>query len=942
MRGGLLCDEMGLGKTVMCIALFLAHPRPTHMPTPQPQFTIFPTTARTEDESEQQRDSTAPKEESKMALMGNGDHLQRSIRPASISPRVLSSPSTVAASPSTLTRAKLQHSGIDQRKSFGGDTSVEDRGAGSDDGEAELDDIPASSPSATQSKAADVVECFCGEAPDPSEQFVCCDRCNTWQHWRCVSYFPSSASASDEYVCPTCSAAGPPLPVKATLVCCPDVILGQWREEIARHCSKHRLKVLVYSGVRRADGGTAGNAIEKMRRKEEERRRREEREAHELARREKEKDASTPSSPVSGGDATALASPSPDRLQPVRTSSSGSIVSAAPISYRVVRPQQLAEYDVILTTFSVLRADLYHVSAASASGGSRPLRSRKRYRVMPSPLLSAQYWRVVLDEAQMMGEGITNSARMALLLPAANRWGVSGTVISKGLDDLYGLLLFLQAHPYSEHRYWDQFLSFPYLQRHPLVKEKLNAIVRRLMWRNTKLSVRDELALPPLITHLHSLSFTPVEAFYYSKREDECQRVSASVRSKKKSLQLSHSEQRSMLHSLLRLRQACDHHQLGASTGFVSLQKHTLSMKEMTSELKEDARLKGEEAQRLMFFAMNALGSLRMLRGEWTQAMQLYRQVLGLSVHMEDEDDQRWKKEVEEERGRAGKRVIQMDGSQEIHALYNLAEAASRAYGLTGAAVPPGLPPCSPPFSPIASASTSSLASSSSVSPPHSSSSLSSPTASPSAAVLSRTRSRVAFLYARVEMLKAKSLDRSNALFFAAQLRFQQVHDECEAQQSALTSSPSLAVWYSDAIDLVQSHPSNEPEAGLLRRVQAELADAQTGYDRKQQNDATSIVDQFRDLSGLRLIINNHLEGLDEARKRIIGRVTRMVAVQPPSAEAILRSVNCARCKQLKGPVCDGSVHSDHCADALARSSAPQSDSLCTCVCAALSVQVQV
>ena len=343
-----------------------------------------------------------------------------------------------------------------------------------------------------------------------------------------------------------------------------------------------------------------------------------------------------------------------------------------------------------------------------------------------------------------------------------------------------------------------------------------------------------------------------------------------------------------MLHSLLRLRQACDHHQLGQSTGFVSLQKHTLSMREMTSELKEEARLQGEEAQRLMFFAINATGSLRMIRGEWAEAMQLYRQVLGLKCAIDEGDDERWRREIEEERGRGGKRVIQMDVSQEMHALHNLADAARRAFAV------------SLPKPPTSSSSEPGDAVVPSSPPPESREVSTTP------AVLALVQSRVAFLYERVALLKAKSLDRHNSVFFAHQQKWRAAHDESEAQHAAFSASSRLSSWYSDTIDLVHSLPSSDLQDLLLRRVQAELADAQSGYSRKRQSEAAaSIADSFRDLFGLRVVISRHFEELKVARARILGKLQRMVDIQPPTAEAIHLSVNCQRCKQLKGPVCD-------------------------------------
>ena len=54
-------------------------------------------------------------------------------------------------------------------------------------------------------------------------------------------------------------------------------------------------------------------------------------------------------------------------------------------------------------------------------------------------------WRVCLDEAQMIENTTNKTAEMALRLKAINRWCVTGTPIGKSLNDIQGLLLFLQV-----------------------------------------------------------------------------------------------------------------------------------------------------------------------------------------------------------------------------------------------------------------------------------------------------------------------------------------------------------------------------------------------------------------------------------------------------------------------------------------------------------------
>jgi hypothetical protein len=113
---------------------------------------------------------------------------------------------------------------------------------------------------------------------------------------------------------------------------------------------------------------------------------------------------------------------------------------------RAVRPIQFTDYDVVLTTYNVLREELAHLNAVWTN--ERVSRMKKKYRSLPSPLTGCRWWRLAIDESQKIGEGTAGAAQMASTLQAINRWAVSGTPIQRGLEDLYGLLLFLKLGTY--------------------------------------------------------------------------------------------------------------------------------------------------------------------------------------------------------------------------------------------------------------------------------------------------------------------------------------------------------------------------------------------------------------------------------------------------------------------------------------------------------------
>ncbi|KAL3656509.1 hypothetical protein V7S43_018656 [Phytophthora oleae] len=111
----------------------------------------------------------------------------------------------------------------------------------------------------------------------------------------------------------------------------------------------------------------------------------------------------------------------------------------------------LARYDVVLTTYEALGADLRHVP--TTEGGDRRSSTRsqlKRYAFVGSPLVALQFWRVCMDEAQV---GVENTRLQAALtlsrLSAENRWVVTGTPFSAHVSELFGYLRFLRISPYA-------------------------------------------------------------------------------------------------------------------------------------------------------------------------------------------------------------------------------------------------------------------------------------------------------------------------------------------------------------------------------------------------------------------------------------------------------------------------------------------------------------
>ncbi|XP_050209506.1 uncharacterized protein LOC126660195 isoform X2 [Mercurialis annua] len=448
------------------------------------------------------------------------------------------------------------------------------------------------------------VECICGAVSESYKYkglWVQCDVCDAWQHADCVGYSAKGkkkrsavevqkhrkkttvnfVERDGEHVCRMCSeliqATDSPIDTGATLIVCPAPILPQWCSEIARHTRPGSLKTCVYEGVR---------------------------------------DASLSNSP-------------------------GIDIS------------ELVNADIVLTTYDVLKEDLSHDSDRH-EGDRHFLRLQKRYPVIPTLLTRIFWWRVCLDEAQMVESNAAAAAEMALRLSAKYRWCITGTPIQRKLDDLYGLLRFLKASPFNISRWWTDVIKDPYERRDVGAMEFTHKFFKQIMWRSSKVHVADELELPPQEECVSWLSLSAIEEHFYQRQHETCvsyaREVVASLKDdilKRKATGcppandsydpfITHAEAAKLLNSLLKLRQACCHPQVGSS-GLRSMQQSPMTMEEILMVLIGKTKIEGEEALRKLVVALNAIAGIAMIENNFSQAVSLYREALSLTEeHSED------------------------------------------------------------------------------------------------------------------------------------------------------------------------------------------------------------------------------------------------------------------------------------------------------------------
>ena len=167
--------------------------------------------------------------------------------------------------------------------------------------------------------------------------------------------------------------------------------------------------------------------------------------------------------------------------------------------------QQLLDHDIVLTTYHTLANEIHYSTAIP----ERSLRHEKKYGRRQSPLVQIEWWRVVLDECQMVESGVSNAAKVAQLIPRRNAWAVSGTPLKKDAKDLLGLLIFLRLEPYCLSLVgWLRLVT----SYKPIFKQLFGSIALR----HTKEQVKGDIQLPPQKRVVLSIPFTQIEEQHYS------------------------------------------------------------------------------------------------------------------------------------------------------------------------------------------------------------------------------------------------------------------------------------------------------------------------------------------------------------------------------------------------------------------------------------------
>ncbi|KAJ1801145.1 DNA repair protein rad16 [Coemansia sp. RSA 2399] len=208
--------------------------------------------------------------------------------------------------------------------------------------------------------------------------------------------------------------------------------------------------------------------------------------------------------------------------------------------------EELAKYDVILTTYAVMESGFRRERTG--------FRSKGALRKEPSMLHSVTWFRVVLDEAHNLKDRSSNSARAAFALKTQRVWSLTGTPLHNRVGELYSLIRLTKSDPFSKYFchectcksqhwtfshtsgpkctecghtytrhfcYWNLHVLKP-IQNNATASavsrmgfRKLARLLDNVMLRRTKVERSEDLGLPPRVVVTRRDRFSPAEEDFY-------------------------------------------------------------------------------------------------------------------------------------------------------------------------------------------------------------------------------------------------------------------------------------------------------------------------------------------------------------------------------------------------------------------------------------------
>ncbi|KAL5051777.1 hypothetical protein BDW71DRAFT_169428 [Aspergillus fruticulosus] len=237
--------------------------------------------------------------------------------------------------------------------------------------------------------------------------------------------------------------------------------------------------------------------------------------------------------------------------------------------------------NMVLTSYGVVMSE-HRAHQALAPGTSWA----------PGNLFSVDFFRVILDEAHIIKNRRSKTARACYDLKATHRWVLTGTPIVNRLEDLFSLVRFLKVEPWNNFSFWKTFITTPFESKEVVrAISVVQTVLEPLVLRRTKTMKTPEgeplVPLPKRTIHIEEVELIEQEREIYNH-----------IYTRAKQTFNSNVEAGTLLKSystifaqLLRLRQTCCHPILTRNKAIVADEEDAAAAADHDNDLKDDMDL---------------------------------------------------------------------------------------------------------------------------------------------------------------------------------------------------------------------------------------------------------------------------------------------------------------------------------------------------------------
>ncbi|KAI0099603.1 DNA repair protein rad-5 [Nemania sp. FL0031] len=204
--------------------------------------------------------------------------------------------------------------------------------------------------------------------------------------------------------------------------------------------------------------------------------------------------------------------------------------------------------DMIITSYGVVLSEYSQMN--SRLGG----------RESHKGLFSLNFFRIILDEAHVIKNRQSKTAKACYELSAEHRWVLTGTPIVNRLEDLFSLVRFLRVEPWNNFSFWRTFITTPFESKDFMrALDVVQTVLEPLVMRRTKdmktPSGEPLVLLPPKSIEIVDVELSEAERAVYDYVFAKAKRTfSANI--EKGTVMKAYT---TIFAQILRLRQTCCH-----------------------------------------------------------------------------------------------------------------------------------------------------------------------------------------------------------------------------------------------------------------------------------------------------------------------------------------------------------------------------------------------